>query len=428
MNKSLKRIFCFIIVLLIINIFYSVKSQFSLSEYVVDDISASFNYDKKLTKEEAIEDLDIIWNAIKSFHIIYLDDSKKYLINDLEEKYKKEKQNLNSSVSVGELWKISSKIVSVLHDAHTRISYIPTKDRYTTINDTIIKTNIVKINGFSANELFNNYKEQTSYELEPALFSSFIDNLTKVDVLEFVGIDTSNGVNYTMRDNTNLFFDSKDFIVCDNKSLDYMNYSITDCSFELLEDCDLGIIILNKCEITENNLIKIKKFFSDIENSEINNIAIDLRNNLGGDSSIADEFLKYIDVDSYYLFDNVVERDGFKLYDYPKTLVKNDKNKICFKGNIYILTSYKTFSSATLFAMIFQDNNIGKIVGETPGNMPSAYGEVKRVQLPNSQLILSVSTKYFERVDKRKRNEPLQPDYVVPSKDALKIVTELALQ
>lgn len=65
-----------------------------------------------------------------------------------------------------------------------------------------------------------------------------------------------------------------------------------------------------------------------------------------------------------------------------------------FKRNVYILTSSLTFSSANDFAVIFRDNNIGKIIGEPTGNQSSSYG----MCLGLNYLTLILITKYHLKI------------------------------
>ena len=91
---------------------------------------------------------------------------------------------------------------------------------------------------------------------------------------------------------------------------------------------------------------------------------------------------------------------------------------------MYALTSQYTFSSAMDFATVIQDNGIGKVIGETPGNMPTAYGDKLSFQLPESKLLLGVSYKKFYRVDIDKSEEPLIPDCTVSTDEALEKLVE----
>lgn len=67
-------------------------------------------------------------------------------------------------------------------------------------------------------------------------------------------------------------------------------------------------------------------------------------------------------------------------------------------GAVFVIVGRRTFSSAILNATDFQRLCGARMVGETPGGTPNHYGEIKIFVLPSSQLPVSYSTKYFERV------------------------------
>lgn len=67
-------------------------------------------------------------------------------------------------------------------------------------------------------------------------------------------------------------------------------------------------------------------------------------------------------------------------------------------GAVFVIVGRRTFSSAILNVTDFQRLCGARLVGETPGGTPNHYGETKTFLLPSSQLPVSYSTKYFERV------------------------------
>lgn len=67
-------------------------------------------------------------------------------------------------------------------------------------------------------------------------------------------------------------------------------------------------------------------------------------------------------------------------------------------GAVFVIVGRRTFSSAILNTMDFQRLCGARLVGETPGGTPNHYGEIKTFVLPSSQLPVTYSTKYFERV------------------------------
>jgi C-terminal processing protease CtpA/Prc len=98
---------------------------------------------------------------------------------------------------------------------------------------------------------------------------------------------------------------------------------------------------------------------------------------------------------------------------------KNQQLEPVFSGDVYILTSANTFSAAMDFAVLISDNGLGVVVGESPGNMPSSYGDILYFQTPNARLACAVSYKYFVRPDASKSDSPLMPDVQVPAKNAM---------
>jgi hypothetical protein len=106
-----------------------------------------------------------------------------------------------------------------------------------------------------------------------------------------------------------------------------------------------------------------------VEEEEIDKIIIDLRSNSGGNSEILNPFTKRL-----------------KAYLIEKPEVK-----------IYTLVGRNTFSSG-MFAIyrIKEAAPSAVSVGEPTGGALDCYGEVRTMELPNSQLPVSYSTKYFE--------------------------------
>jgi C-terminal processing protease CtpA/Prc len=141
---------------------------------------------------------------------------------------------------------------------------------------------------------------------------------------------------------------------------------------------------------------------------------------------VVNEFLRYLDVETVSTFGGSNVRFGPYLYQYTSQGEPNDRiTELTYTGKIYILTAVQTFSSATDFAAAISDNRLGEIVGETSGNMPTAYGDILSFQTPNAGLVFRVSHKQFFRVDRSKDALPLAPDYEVPADEALEMVYEL---
>lgn len=112
-----------------------------------------------------------------------------------------------------------------------------------------------------------------------------------------------------------------------------------------------------------------KEIFGTIEGNGVEKVIIDLRNNSGGNSEILNPFTKHL-----------------KSY-----IVKNANVKV------YILVGRKTFSSGMFAIYRVKESAPEAItVGEATGGALDCYGEVKSINLPNSQILINYSTKYFE--------------------------------
>ncbi|MGL5381652.1 S41 family peptidase, partial [Clostridium sp.] len=116
---------------------------------------------------------------------------------------------------------------------------------------------------------------------------------------------------------------------------------------------------------------KIERSIEFIEKNKVEKIIIDIRNNLGGDSTLINPLLKYI---------------------------KNNKS-INKRENFKIIIGRETFSSALLNAYEFKRETNAFIIGEPSGGKPNCYGEILKFTLPNSKFIVSYSTKYYELIE-----------------------------
>lgn len=54
---------------------------------------------------------------------------------------------------------------------------------------------------------------------------------------------------------------------------------------------------------------------------------------------------------------------------------------IDLRFNPYVITSFRTYSAATNFAVNIYDNNLGLIVGEPSGSKSSSYGSIILLEL-----------------------------------------------
>ena len=142
-----------------------------------------------------------------------------------------------------------------------------------------------------------------------------------------------------------------------------------DC--EYLTDHKALYFVYNVCADMEDQSFAEfnNEMMNMLEQEAPDKIIIDLRNNSGGNSEILNPFTK-------------------RLQRYMKS---NSDVKV------YILVGRNTFSSG-MFAIYRIKEAVPKAiaVGEPTGGALDCYGEVRTFYLPNSQLPVSYSTKYFE--------------------------------
>lgn len=146
--------------------------------------------------------------------------------------------------------------------------------------------------------------------------------------------------------------------------------------------------------------------------------------NLAKDELVADEFIHYLDVDSYQTWGQDWRLGLLMISSKGSTLTNKKYTDLLFDGDVYVLTSTDSFSSAMDFAMLISDNNLGKIVGEPSGNKPRSYGDISVFQLKNSGLVMQVSTKKWHRVDESITDELIEPDIACDSEEALQVLVE----
>lgn len=120
-----------------------------------------------------------------------------------------------------------------------------------------------------------------------------------------------------------------------------------------------------------------------LDDTPVDKLVFDVRNNGGGNSAIADPFIEAI-----------ASRD--------------DVNR---RGKLFVITGHKTFSSAVLNSLSFREKTEALLVGQPTGGRPNCYGEVRGFSLPDSGLDIDYSTKYFSPAEED--TPSVRPDILV---------------
>lgn len=390
-------------------------------------IEESLPLESNLSKKEASEDILFFVAKIKSRHPLWL-EKKASIQKAIEDKLTMEIENLSDEPTVLEVWQKISSISALLHDGHTYAFWKNSQELLFIHDFSQIKEygDPIQINGFFIEDIYSRYLKLNSYESDSHAKKRFSNSIivTK-SLLELCGISTTSGI--TMDFNTprgiqtyHYFFVPLPEVTGRSENSD----NDTWVSFNIDTKNSIGIFTLKSCNSNDEYRKVLDSFFAEIFSRNIKTLAIDLRGNSGGNSWVANEFLTYIAVEKYKSWDCSV-RYGPILWKNRNNVYENKKKAETFAGNIFVLTDVYTYSSAMDFAMLIQDNNLGKIVGEASGNSPDSYGDCIYFQLPNSKIALSVSFKKWYRVDQTKDGTVLRPDFSISPERALEKVYEL---
>ena len=140
--------------------------------------------------------------------------------------------------------------------------------------------------------------------------------------------------------------------------------------YDFIKENNTVYFAFNECVNDENNNFESfnNKLWSYIDSLKAKYLIIDLRNNFGGTNS-------YI----MPLVHEIIKHDGI--------------NK---KGNLFLITSKKTFSAALDCATWIEFHCNPIFVGEPTGAAPNHYADPDFSYLPNSKILLMISKYYWQ--------------------------------
>lgn len=398
----------------------------------------SKEYGTELTYKEAKADLDEAMRHLRNVHPIFIHG----LTPEVQDLYNQALINLQDkeSISVNDLSREIEIIFSSLGDGHTHIGanysdyhYLKYIHGHNQAGD-----ELVAVNGYTIEEIFEANRNSFSYETKEYAIRRYIElYIQTVEDLDYLGFDVNDGIIYTYMDRDGNLFDEKyyaeDFLTNEEywayNDPDNLRLKETDSEdkfveYEIIESENLAVLSLYSCNYNNEYKNCLSDMFKEVKEKGIGNVCVDLRNNGGGNSLVADEFIHYLNTDSYRSFEQDW-RLGLLVISSNENACSNPKyTDLLFDGNVYVLTSIGTFSAAMDFAMLISDNKLGKIVGEHSGNKPRSYGDISVFKLKNSGLIMQVSTKKWYRVDETNKNEFVEPDIKCNSEEALQVLKD----
>lgn len=115
-----------------------------------------------------------------------------------------------------------------------------------------------------------------------------------------------------------------------------------------------------------------KKLFRFIDANPTQRLVVDMRQNGGGD-----------------------------FFEGRKHLIQPIKQRPALneRGHLFVIVGRRTFSAALANAVDFRKETKAILVGEPIGERPNSYSENDELTLPNSRLVVSYSTRYYQFVD-----------------------------
>lgn len=388
--------------------------------------------DTALTRKEAKEDLQYAMHYLKKLHPACYKGTPEELKNRCQE-ILQEIETLDS-ISVCELNQKIESLFSILQDGHTCVKAYSENPHYLKDVDKLNQDDkkLAAINGIQLPDLLAAKKELYSFEVDSWQLQMMKNDLVSLEGLQYLGFSPENGITYTFENadgkQETITYYAEDFIPYEEYIKANDNGQDTDSdsfvSYEIDEERSLAILTLDSCTNNDEYRSCLKQLFTEVKDKHIQRIAVDLRSNGGGDSLVADEFIHYLDVDQYNTTSYKWRLGCFQVSSGNHVMENKKQEELLFHGNVYVLTSPNTFSSAMIFAQYITDNNLGTIIGEAPGNTPNGYGEVAGFKLPNSQMYMQISTKEFFRADQNNTERLVEPDIPCSSDKAMDVLYE----
>ncbi len=391
------------------------------------------------TREQVIQDIDYVMDTIKKYHAGCLHGIPEEVLKQKELEIK----NLSEKTNLVEEWRIISRILAKLHDAHS--STLPPKflcrsrlpfdiefndNKFFCTSGEFKNAEVTEINGIKISDIYENFKLNFSYEIEEWAHVNFF-RVTPFFVrvtLAKAGIDTFKPVEVTFRTDNGVKTQKFEFVPVEFKSAHNSPF----VSYKIDKENSVGIFTLNECRFNKEYIDEVDKFFADVAANNVKNVIVDLRRNVGGSNRVTYYFARYLKNLENIKMRKYEERIGDKIKTFQIKYTSDELKEFqadrnLFSGKVFILTSNVTFSSGMLFARDFSDNNLATLVGEIPGNSPMSFGDIlnHRYYTPNSKLGFNTTYKKLYRPDSTKDPNKLVPDVQVSAKDALNKVYEI---
>ena len=214
--------------------------------------------------------------------------------------------------------------------------------------------------------------------------------------------------------------------------------------YQLFPEKGICYLQFNACANMPDNPFTtfLDGMFAKLEEEGIRTLVVDAQYNNGGSSQLCDQLLMHLypmdkmkRFTTYIRFSDLMamynpriaeakqkwEADGHQdeLYLVPAQVVPEGyQQPKLFEGQVVFVMGPRTFSSAGILMTDVRDNHIGPIIGTKSTFSPSHYGEILPYRLPNTDVLGTISCKFFARPDAATVDDPcLYPDIEVDLDD-----------
>ena len=380
-----------------------------------------------LTKKEALDDLEEVMDYLRKYHISFVDG----LTPEVQAKYEEVRGDFESKDTVSRIELIRG-VRSILHEIHDSHTSFNSWDHMKLSDGPEMKSkgySLYSVNGMTEERMKELVEPYYSYET-PRYISVNMENLFDLDLC---GVEAPYEVVWKNEDGDveTRTYNRDDFITSDkyydllDKYLPSEDYNDDYVYYEIDEEKSLAILTLKHCWINAHYREVLREMFTDIKEKDIENLAIDLRGNGGGNTYVANELFKYLPVDTYYQCENFRKvRWNFLTFD-QGGITKNKRiTDLEFDGKVYVLTDEDSFSAALVFTEMIVDNGLGKVIGESPAEPCNFCGEITQFYFDDIGMWLSVSTDYNTRIDPSK-GDYIEPDYPCAGEEAIETLYDV---
>lgn len=417
-----------------------------------------------LSREQAEFDIDALVYTLSQVHPNIFAECRQA---DFFRAVNEAKASLADSVSPMQLYQATAPVVTMIGDGHTSLSFpynsvfteellrmpvygdILTDHSFvcTTSLDSIIPrgSKIISINGVTTEDIINSMMLYASGERQhfkiariDSSFPALMQMLYPADqyTVEYIPRGTKKVLSHTFPATT--WSEIKKRCPSTHSGSEHADYSYTIDSI-----ADVAIMDFRQFTDVERMEHFADSMFAELKAKNIDNLIIDIRNNGGGNSMVGDILLRYISPEPFIQMDKALVRitpttvkligepDVQPLYIFAETdptgyIQPRTADEGHYTGNVYLLTSNHTFSSAGSFAWTFKECGVGTVIGEETGGMNVCFGDILMYRMPVSQIPASISFKRFWqlRADENDIHGTL-PDIEVPAADALATTLQL---